>query len=204
VTSEVLGASQRWPQYFALAERLMKHSNGGEPAFVELVGLGIARVSSAELLDRTFLDLAQSREAWLTAVNVDILQRSDELPDVRALYAHADLVVADGAPVIWAAKVRRNPLPERIAGSVVWSLPERAAREARTVCLLGGGGDAATRAPKRLRAVFAALRIAGHSSPWLSLAATPEEIDRTRRELSSARPDLFLAGFGLPKATEGG
>lgn len=187
----------------------MKHPNrneapdaekAGEAAFVELAGLRIARVSGADLLDRIFRDLARSRGGWLITANVDFLQRAARSPDVRALYSRADLILADGAPLLWAASLRGHPLPERVAGSdLVWTLAERAAREGRSLYLLGGAGEAASNAAERLRSRFPTLRIAGHSNPWLSLPPSPEEIEPIRRELSRVRPDLLFAGFGSPK-----
>lgn len=173
---------------------------GGEASFVELVGLRVARISSAELLDRIFGDLARSRGGSLITANVDFLQRAARSPDIRALYSRADLIVADGKPLLWAANLQGQPLPERVAGSdLVWTLAERAAREGRSLYLLGGAADAASRAAELLRSRFPTLRLAGHSNPWLSLPPSPEEIEPIRRELKRVRPDILFAGFGSPK-----
>lgn len=76
---------------------------------------------------------------WISTPNIDILRRSAGDAEVRRLVSAADIVVADGAPVVWAAKLGGRPLPERVAGSaLLWSMSAAAARSGRGIYLLGG------------------------------------------------------------------
>jgi N-acetylglucosaminyldiphosphoundecaprenol N-acetyl-beta-D-mannosaminyltransferase len=116
------------------------------------------------------------------------------------LYAGADVRVADGMPLVWAAWLQGDPLPERVAGSSLLKLlAARAAREARSVYLLGGAADSAARAAEVLCANHSGLRIAGYSSPRVSEPATEAELAPIIAELERVRPDLLLVGLGSPK-----
>ena len=49
--------------------------------------------------------------------NLDHLRRCVRDLHFGALVAEADLIVADGMPLVWASRLQRTPLPERVAGS---------------------------------------------------------------------------------------
>jgi N-acetylglucosaminyldiphosphoundecaprenol N-acetyl-beta-D-mannosaminyltransferase len=167
---------------------------------VRLGGLPIRRMDRRSVVDQIFSELASGRGGWLITANIDFVQRAATDPAMREQYLRADLIVADGIPLIWAARLKGQPIRERSAGSdLVWLLAERAADEGRSIYLLGGQGGAAEGAAKRLMDCWPALRIAGWSSPWISSPPTCEELDSIREELARARPDLVYVAFGTPK-----
>lgn len=176
---------------------------GGGPRelpVVALEGLPIAAARGDAVVDCVFASLVRGQGGWLVTANVDFLERTHADPAMRALYTDADLIVADGMPLLWAARLRGTPIPERIAGSdFVWRLAERAAHEGRSLYLLGGDGDAATRSAEVLRARWPGLRVVGWSSPRISSPVTAEELAPIREELLRLRPDLVYVAFGSPK-----
>ncbi|MCP4904766.1 MAG: WecB/TagA/CpsF family glycosyltransferase [bacterium] len=167
---------------------------------VVIEGLPVVRMCEAQVVDKIFGDLSAGRGGWIVTANLDFMQRASEDPGARDLYSGADLIVADGAPLLWAARLMGCPLPERVAGSdLVWVLAERAALENRSLYLLGGDGEDASAAAEELRRRFPRLKIAGVSSPWLSLPPTAAELAAVCEEVVAAQPDLVYAGFGSPK-----
>lgn len=164
------------------------------------MGLALADVDRRETVDLVFDALAAGRGGWIATPNLDHVRRCATEPEVRALVARADLIVADGMPLLWAARLQGTPLRERVAGSdLVWLLAERAAREGRALYLLGGNPGAAEGARDRLVERWPELRIAGLSSPRVSELPTASEVDALATELERARPDLVYVAFGAPK-----
>jgi N-acetylglucosaminyldiphosphoundecaprenol N-acetyl-beta-D-mannosaminyltransferase len=162
--------------------------------------MSIASIDTPRLLEHMFERMAQKQGGWLITANLDFLRRFVKDPAARDIYAGADLRVADGMPLVWAAKLRGTPLPERVAGSsLVGPLCARAAREGRSVYLLGGDPKASKLAAQKLLADHPGLRLAGVSSPWVSAEPTTLELDDMARELLAAKPDLVLVAFGSPK-----
>jgi UDP-N-acetyl-D-mannosaminuronic acid transferase (WecB/TagA/CpsF family) len=95
--------------------------------FARVGGLPLARLDAGDVVSHVFDALAQGFGGWLVTANVDFVQRSQIDAECAALYAEADLMVADGAPLVWASHLAGVPLPERVAGSdLVWLLAERA------------------------------------------------------------------------------
>jgi N-acetylglucosaminyldiphosphoundecaprenol N-acetyl-beta-D-mannosaminyltransferase len=169
-------------------------------ASVELLGMRLASCSEPELMDTLFGALARQRGGWLITANLDFLRRYYKDPRMQVLYAQADLRVADGMPLVWAAYLQGTPLPERIAGaSLLRPLAARAAREGRSIYFLGGNANTAEGAASRLQAEFPELQVAGFSSPWLPAEPDDAEVEPTRQALTEARPDIVLVALGSPK-----
>jgi N-acetylglucosaminyldiphosphoundecaprenol N-acetyl-beta-D-mannosaminyltransferase len=167
---------------------------------VDLLGMPLARVGEDGLLDYMFAELAAGRGGWLVTANLDFLRRYAKDSGIRSLYASADLTVADGMPLVWAAGILGNPLPERVAGSaLIYRFAERAAQTGRSLYLLGGDPGAGQAAGEVLCQRAPGLKIAGHSAPRFSALPTEAELESTCAALQEARPDLLLVGLGSPK-----
>lgn len=167
---------------------------------VDLLGLPLARASEDEVLDHMFASLAQGRGGWLVTANLDHLHRYARDAQLRALYADADLIVADGMPLVWALRVQGTPLPERVAGSaLIYRFAERAAREGRSLYFLGGEPGAADEASRVLCERHPGLRVLGTSAPRVQNLPTAADVAHVRCELGDLKPDLLLVGLGSPK-----
>lgn len=167
---------------------------------VDLLGLRLAAVTRDELADHVFARLNESRGGWIVTANIDHLQRHVSDPEIARMNDGADLVVADGMPLLWAARAQGTPLPDRVAGSdLVWLLAEHAAREGRSIFLLGGNPGVAEVAAEAFRERAPGLLVAGVMSPRVSMPPAADEIDSIRMELTAARPDIVYVALGAPK-----
>ena len=173
---------------------------GDKAVPVDLMGMEFARLDGDGLCARILDDLKAGRGGWLVTANLDILRRHVVDPASAALYGQADLVVADGMPLVWASRVLGDPLPERIAGSsMTVPLCRQAAAAGRRVYLMGDEAEVNEAAAARLKQEIPALQIVGRSSPWVSLPPTPEELAPLADELRRTAPDLVLVAMGSPK-----
>jgi N-acetylglucosaminyldiphosphoundecaprenol N-acetyl-beta-D-mannosaminyltransferase len=167
---------------------------------VALCGMQLVRWRMADVVDHVFGSLSRGQGGWLITANLDFLRRHVHDPASRAIYASADVRVADGMPLVWASRLRGTPLPERVAGSsLVEPLCRQAARDGRSVYLLGGEPAANTACAEILRQRCPGLRIVGTSSPWVGLPPKPSELASIREELVRLAPDIVLVAFGSPK-----
>lgn len=167
---------------------------------IDLLATAFANVSRRQVVDHVFRALTIGRGGWIVTPNLDYLRRCTQERDFGALVSRANLVVADGAPLVWAARLQGTPLVERVAGSdLVWLVAERAAREGRSLYLLGGNPGAAEGARDQLLARWPGLRVCGVSSPRVAEVPTPSQVDELREKLSSAGADIFYVAFGAPK-----
>ncbi len=167
---------------------------------VKLCGLPLAQLNREQVVDYIFAALDRGEGGWLVTANLDHLRNYTRSTEIRDLYAGADLIVADGMPLLWAARIQKRPLPDRVAGSdLVWLLAERSAREGHSIYLLGGDPGVAERACQVLRENYPTLKIAGFSDPRVSNHPSVQELERLRRDIEAASPSIVYVALGAPK-----
>lgn len=179
-----------------LTERGAARSGGRLP----LAGLEFDRLTEAETVEHVVAASRRGQGGWVATPNVDICRHTRRNQSLRSLVGTASLVVPDGMPLIWAARLRGHPLPERVAGgSLIFSLSEAAARQGLSVYLLGGAPGVPERAGEELRGRYPGLRIAGTDSPPLGFDHDPQAIEAVRARVAAAAPDIVYVGLGFPK-----
>src|SRR4051794_1384765 len=90
---------------------------------VQLDGTGFDRITEDEVVAVVREALTAGRGGRILTPNLDVLRQAQVDAGARAHLADADLIVADGMPLVWASKLSGTPLPERVAGSsLIWSL----------------------------------------------------------------------------------
>jgi N-acetylglucosaminyldiphosphoundecaprenol N-acetyl-beta-D-mannosaminyltransferase len=131
--------------------------------------------------------------------NVDHVVMAEHDERFRSAYAAAALSLVDGTPVLWAARLLRTPLPEKISGSdLVMPLLRRAAERGHRVYFLGGAEGVAELAKSKLEATFPGIRIVGTDASRIDINALGEA-DEVAERISRAAPDLVLVALGAPK-----
>jgi N-acetylglucosaminyldiphosphoundecaprenol N-acetyl-beta-D-mannosaminyltransferase len=173
---------------------------------VRLGGLAFAPLTEAEVVAHVRRALDRGAGGRIATPNVDILRHAARDPAVRSDLATADLLVADGAPLVWAARLAGRPLPERVTGSsLVWTLSAGLARDQRSVYVLGGAParrgvrSGAERAASALLDACPGLRVAGFDSPRYGFERDPARLRAVVADVVEAKPDLVLVGLGFPK-----
>ena len=165
-----------------------------------VAGLDFDALSEDEVVARITADLADGRGGWVITPNIDICRRVRKDPIARALVRRASLVVADGMPLVWAARLTGDPLPERVAGaSLIFTLSAAAAAQGRSVYLLGGALGVPELAAAELARRCPGLRIAGTDAPPFGFDRRPAELAAVRDRIEQARPDIVFAGLGFPR-----
>jgi len=136
---------------------------------------------------------------YVVTPNVDHAVLFQQRPDLRAAYANASLVLADGAPIVLASRLLKRPLPERVAGSdLVPEILQAASRPLR-VFLLGAAPGVAEVAARRIESQSPSVNVVGAYSPPLGFEDNSVENDGILAKIAAAAPDLLIVGFGAPK-----
>ncbi|MFI7444420.1 WecB/TagA/CpsF family glycosyltransferase [Nonomuraea indica] len=167
---------------------------------VVLAGIGVDPVTEAEVVEHVAAELDAGRGGRIVTPNVDICRAAARDAALRELVNTADLVVADGMPLVWASRLLGDPLPERVTGAdLIWSLSKRAARRGWPVYLLGGPPGVAVAAARELASVFPLLKVAGVESPPHAFDRTAAGRERVLRRVTAARPKVVFVGLGFPR-----
>ena len=165
---------------------------------VTVLGVPIHRVDNEAVLAQigTWIAHPDGRAHQICTVNPEFLVDAQQDAAFRAALLEADLRVADGVGVMWAAQLLGMPLRERVTGSDgIVRICERAAREGWSVYFLGAGDGVARRVAELLSARFPGLRVAGYTSSSPAAGEWPD----LRARLAEVRPDVLFVAFGHPR-----
>jgi N-acetylglucosaminyldiphosphoundecaprenol N-acetyl-beta-D-mannosaminyltransferase len=174
--------------------------NQREAGRVNLLGVGIDGLSQAAIVEHIIGCLEKGSGGWLITLNVDIMRRVFRNPVLRILADRADLVVADGTPIVWACRILGSPVSERVAGAdLILALSEAAASGRRSVFVLGGDPGVAEEAGRRLRAASPELDFRGGYSPPWGFERSEQALQGIIEALAQATPDIVYCGLGFPK-----
>ena len=165
-----------------------------------LMGVELHAVTEAQAIDHIVAELANGRGGVTVTPNLDHLRRCRTDLQFAALVAEAELVVADGMPLIWASRIAGCPLPERVAGSdLILTLSAAAATANRSIYLLGGAAGTAEGASDVLRSRHPELKIAGISCPPVGFESSESEMAKLVADLADKQPDIVFVALGSPK-----
>jgi N-acetylglucosaminyldiphosphoundecaprenol N-acetyl-beta-D-mannosaminyltransferase len=136
---------------------------------------------------------------YFITANTHYAMLTAEDPDLSSINQQAAFIVADGAPLVWASRWQGSPLPERVAGSdLIFELCAKAAYEGYRVFLLGGAPGVAEDAAQRLQVRYPKLHIVGTGCPPYRELTSEEQAELIAR-VRSARPDLLIVAYTMPK-----
>ncbi|MFN3165845.1 MAG: WecB/TagA/CpsF family glycosyltransferase [Phycisphaeraceae bacterium] len=167
---------------------------------VEISGLRFDRVTMAQSIDRIMAGVRSGVGGWVVTPNLEIARRASKDASWCETLNGAELVVADGMPIIWASRVQGCALPERVAGSsMLEPLSKSAGERGAKVFLLGGNPGVADRAAEVLRERCPGLVIAGTECPPMGFEADASYVAGLREKLVNAGPDLVYVALGSPK-----
>ncbi len=146
------------------------------------------------------LDLAHSAgTAYAVTPNVDHIVLLEKDPEMRAAYRNADLVLCDGAPVLWALRWLGQPLIARAPGSdLLPALCRRAAARDVSVFFLGGEPGVAASCAGRMQAAYPGLIVAGSWAPPMGVMEDAQAIRTLIETVAAAKPDLLFVALGTP------
>lgn len=167
---------------------------------IKLHGIELNAITEARCVEHVLDELDGGNGGVLVTPNLDHLRRCARDLTFNALLDEASVVVADGMPLVWASRVQRTPLPERIAGSdLISSLSAGAAGRGHSVFLLGGAPGTAESAAAVLTTRSPGLKIAGVHCPPLGFEKNQDAMNAVIAALIEAKPSIVFVALGSPK-----
>jgi N-acetylglucosaminyldiphosphoundecaprenol N-acetyl-beta-D-mannosaminyltransferase len=165
-----------------------------------LAGLQFDQLSEVDVVRHIIDALQRGCGGWVVTPNIDICRQTSRDPAARALVESSTLVVPDGMPLLWAARLRDECLTERVTGSsLIYSLTSAAERSGRSIYLLGGKPGVPDLAGIELSRRYPGLKVAGAAAPPIGFDETTEGVIAARDSLLLAAPDIVYVGLGFPK-----
>lgn len=140
-----------------------------------------------------------SSKRYVCTCPVYTLMLCGENPILREAINHADMVTADGMPIVWVQRRWGYPVAERVYGpDIMLKVCEQTAQRDIRHFFLGGMPGVAERLANRLKADFPELKIAGTLAPLIADAGEQPDIHLVET-LNQAQPNIIWIGLGSPK-----
>ena len=171
----------------------------GSSETVALFGLPITNVTMAQAVDRVDGFVRSGKTHQIATANLDFARNSLRDPYLQRIICDCSMVLPDGAPMLWAAKLFGAPLQQRVTGvDLVPELAKLAEERDYGIFFLGSSEACSKAACDVLMQRFPKLRIVGRMCPPIAALheMNHEEIIQAIR---AAQPAIVLVGFGNPK-----
>ena len=145
--------------------------------------------------------LVQNKVAsYVVTPNLDHIVLLEDDNVFGEVYKNADLILADGQPLIWISKVLKNPIVEKVSGSDLFPrVCQLAAEKGYRVYILGAAEGVAQKAADNLKKKHKNLQIVGTYSPPFGFEKDGRESEIIQNLILEAKPHILAVSLGSPK-----
>lgn len=170
-----------------------------------LFGIYLDALSMDDVIERCRTALVTRSRLLLGVLNAAKVVNMRKDPLLRDSLIGCDLLLADGQSIVWASRLLRRPLPERVAGIDIFErLLVLAHKEGRSIYLLGAQPDVLRKLEERLQERLPGIRIAGSHHGYFDAAEAPAIAAEIRNSgadmlflgMASPKKEIFLGSFG--------
>jgi N-acetylglucosaminyldiphosphoundecaprenol N-acetyl-beta-D-mannosaminyltransferase len=169
------------------------------PRSIDVLGTRVDAITRADAADRVtrWALRAESRSVAVATVN-NVMEGHDD-PDYLAVMRRADLITADGMPLVWALKLFGAPVARRVAGTeLTLAILRRAAPNGIPVGFFGGTPEVLDRLRGWAEATFPGLDVAFIASPPFRPLSEEEE-EQVVADIAASGARIVFVGLGCPK-----
>ena len=166
----------------------------------DILGVPIAMTDYAQAMDVMDAMVDQRERGYVCAAPVHAIMVAQDDPDMYAALRRSTLTVPDGMPLVWAANMLGERLPDRVYGpELMLRYDDRCAERGHRVWLYGGRDQGSlVQLALSIRRRHPDIKIVGgYSPPFRQLNA--EEEDYVVEQINGSKPDVLWVGVGVPK-----
>ncbi|MHA6765017.1 WecB/TagA/CpsF family glycosyltransferase [Streptacidiphilus sp. PAMC 29251] len=170
-----------------------------------LYGVELDALTMDQTVRRCLDAVRDGEQLEIGVVNAAKLVNMRRDPELARAVTGCDLVLADGQAVVWAARVLRRPLPERVAGIDLFTrLLAEAEATGLTVYFLGAKQPVLELMLLHLGDRFPKLKVAGSRNGYFEDARQGDVADAIADSgaqllflgMTSPKKEIFTAGYG--------
>ena len=164
---------------------------------VKILGVRVDKITKAQALEEFQKLLEGDRCELIVTPNAEIVEKASKTPELRRIInEEAAIVTPDGVGLIYASKLKGDPIQEKVAGiDFAHSAIELCAKLGRSVYLLGSKPGVAEAAAANLEKEIPGLKIAGFRDGYFK----DEEESEVVAEINASGADFLCVALGSPK-----
>lgn len=163
---------------------------------ISVLGIWVDSLTMEEAVSRCETFIVRRKPHLVATANAEMIMMAQQDKELASILTAADVVVPDGAGVVWAARHQGLPMPERVAGfDLTQRLLALSAEKGYKVYMFGGAPGIADQARLAAEKKYPNLKIVGVRDGYFMETDVESIID----EIHSAQPDILLVALGVPK-----
>ena len=163
---------------------------------IQVLGVSVDALTMDQCLERLAQFVESGGPHFVVTADASGIVQAQTDPELRELYASADLVTADSVGVLWAAKRSGHALPARVSGvDIVEHVCRRSSEVGWRVFFLGAAPGVAEQAAERLKLKYPGCNIVGTRHGYFP----PDSDGVVAAEVAESKPDILFVGMGIPR-----
>lgn len=163
---------------------------------IEILGVNVNSITFEDAVAKAEELLKTEGASAIFTPNPEIIMCAKGDAELRSILNSADLCTADGIGVVYASKILKDPVPERVAGfDLVCALLKKMAKTGEGVFLFGAKPGVAERAKAKMEEKYPGISVVGCHDGYFK----PEDEAGIVEEINNSGAKLLLVCLGAPK-----
>lgn len=163
---------------------------------VPIFGIPFSKMSMDETVRYLTTAIEEGRQTHVITANPIMIMSALDNPGFANIMNQADLIVPDGAGVVWAAKYAGNPVAERVTGfDLMHRLLEQGEKRRWRAYLLGTSQEIIEAAAEKLQLQYPQVKIVGYRNGFFG----PDDDAEIVGEIRELQPHLLFVARGMDK-----
>ncbi len=166
---------------------------------IDILGVWVDKLTMDSALARLTEFLKEDAPHAVYTPNSEIIMRAYRDEKFLSVLNTADMVTPDGIGVVYASRILKDPIAERVGGfDLSVRLIETVSDGSYSLYFFGGKPGVAEQAKAKLREKYPKLRVVGCSDGYFDAEKEKEII----RDIQEKKPDILFVCLGAPKQEE--
>lgn len=167
---------------------------------VNILGVNVDRLNLSDSISKMESAILNGEKMRIAVTPVNCILWAQKDPALNRIYNSADMVTADGVPLIWASKWLGEPIRGRVTGlDLLPEFSKIAAEKGFRFFFLGAGPGVAEKLRDVLTSKYPELQIAGTYSPPYSKSFSEEENHKMINLVNQSNADVLWVSLTAPK-----
>lgn len=172
---------------------------------ISILGVNIDKLTIKDAEKRVESFLNSNNINTIYTPNTEIVMEAKKDDDLKKILNSGDLVIPDGIGLVYASKIKKKALPERVAGfDLSMKILDIANEKGCSLFLVGGKPGIADMAVENIKKQYPNINIVGSHHGYfkgthIGHKGHEEEI-KVLNKIKKSKPDIIFVGFGAPKS----
>lgn len=171
---------------------------------LSIMGVRIDNKNMNEVIDTVKTKLEKNKQYIIYTPNTEIIMMCKKDEEFMELINKSDINIPDGVGLIYASKIKKHPLKEKVAGyDLSINLLSLANECGLKLFVVGGKPGVAETAMENVREKYPNIKIVGAQHGYFKGTHLGqnghEEEQKVLEAINKAEPDILFVGFGAKK-----